>query len=204
LFVSLLSITPEQFTYFKYLTTHNYILGLTPEQCFELFVRCYDGLVPEFRTVQGWYRQIDRTGTLFTRSVIVGRPRDPSLSSAIRAFLESTPSASTKAIAAALGRTKETIKNRLVLDMGYKKYGSRWIPHQLNKSQKERRVDMAIDLLERLEEAQLTGFVNLLTSGESWISYLNRPRAQWLPAGSTPPDFPKTRQATLAHPTERL
>jgi histone-lysine N-methyltransferase SETMAR len=153
-------------------------------------------MVPELNTVEGWYRTLDAGGTLFSTSLKLGRPRDPSIAVTIRALLEEHPYASTKMIAAALGKTKETIKNRLLLDMGYKKYASKWVPHKLTNSQKAQRVEHATSLLALLKKVEPKHFLDLCTGDEGWVSFYNRPNAQWLPYGSERPTFPKTTLAT--------
>ncbi len=117
----------------------------------------------------------------------IGRPLTD-LTEVLATFLEVEPYASTISIAKAFHVTKETIKRNLIDGLGYKKYASRWIPHELTNEQKAKRVEDSKDLLDLLLMEQEDHFENIMTGDESWFRLQYYHSYQWSPdRHSVPP-----------------
>jgi len=76
--------------------------------------------------------------------------------------------------------------------LGKSKKFDKWVPHELNGSQKLRRYKVCSALLLRKNNDPLLD--RIVTCGEKWILYDNRRRsAQWLNRGEALQHFPKPK-----------
>lgn len=74
--------------------------------------------------------------------------------------------------------------------MHYKLYISKWIPYPIREDIKEKRVKMAVDILNVLEKGE-TAWMDTITGDESWFFWAYEHDQQWLPEGSERPKIPK-------------
>lgn len=83
---------------------------------------------------------------------------------------------------------KSTASSILRNDLNMKKINLRWIPHQLLPHQKQKRMDKARILYNRLIRMKPKKLNRVLTEDEIWIYYNNPRRSMWLEYGSKVPD----------------
>jgi histone-lysine N-methyltransferase SETMAR len=180
-------MTFQDFFYFKCISEHNYRLGKSAEETFEDFKQCYGALVPELRTISGWYRELPELGTLRVLRLSPGRPRDPTLPMDIASYLEMHPNASVKQIATCLHKAQSTIRDTLRNRLDMEKVSFRYVPHDLSESNKAARVKLASELKSILLNQAETCFRNIVTGDESWIYWKNPPRARSMKRGTPRP-----------------
>jgi histone-lysine N-methyltransferase SETMAR len=112
-------------------------------------------------------------------------PRSPSgpgvstLGQQIAKLLETNPNLSTKMLASLTGKHKDTVKDRLVYELGLKKISSKWIPHTLTASEKARRVSMAEELSDVLLQEMDFDFEEIVTLDETWLLLVYPPAPRW-------------------------
>jgi hypothetical protein len=99
------------------------------------------------------------------------RPGRPpiKLSGAIMSLLSDEPFLSTRVLAVRLSSTHQTIKRVLVSDLGTRKFGRRWIPHDLSEANRREGALKANLLLEELRADEGNEFANTMTGDESWF-----------------------------------
>ena len=115
-----------------------------------------------------------------------GRPRDITISQAIKAVIEQEPCLSARQIAVRTGYAYSTVRWTLqnALRLKYKK--TRWVPHALTTTQRDLRAVLSAQLLTILKEGRRTNFHFLITGDESWFFYTSSPRGVWLPEEAQP------------------
>jgi histone-lysine N-methyltransferase SETMAR len=107
-----------------------------------------------------------------------GRPSiGPSLVDPILAILQDEPFASVRTLAYALEESRETVRRTLLDVMHFRKFKCRWIPHKLTDALREKRVAVAGELLEFLEDGEI--LKNVITGDQSWFYFYNPADGQW-------------------------
>jgi hypothetical protein len=94
-----------------------------------------------------------------------------------------------------------TIKEILTRDLELKKFARRWVPHQLNPSQKVQRVEPAKLLLQILQMLQPNAVDGIATGDESWFQYMYISNSAFAPsrnlAATRTKDADRTKKTML-------
>ena len=146
-----------------------------------------DGSVTE-RTTQRYYQKF-RSGNFTLENEDRGRPDIVLSNDKLKAVVESDTRKSVRELANELSVTKSTISRHLK-EVGKVKKLDKWIPHQLNEKQENRRFEICSSLIIR---NQIDPFLSrIITCDEKWVLYDNRRRsAQWLDGDEKPKQMPK-------------
>ncbi|XP_015436815.1 PREDICTED: histone-lysine N-methyltransferase SETMAR-like [Dufourea novaeangliae] len=147
------------------------------------------GTVTE-RTAQHWFQKF-RNGDDSLEDA-EGRGR-PSLidKDELKAIIESDPRKTSREVAEVLNVDHSTVIRHLS-GIGKCKKLDKWVPHELNESQRFRRFEICSALL--LRNTNDPFLDRIITCDEKWILYDNRRRsAQWLDQDERPKHFPKPK-----------
>ncbi|CAE1234687.1 SETMAR [Acanthosepion pharaonis] len=109
----------------------------------------------------------------------------------LKALIEADPRKTTREVAVELEVDHSTVVRHLK-QIGKSKKLDKWVLHELNDNQKNRRFEVSSTLLLRNKNDPF--LERIVTYDEKWILYDNRRRsAQWLDAGEAPQHFPKPK-----------
>jgi hypothetical protein len=130
-------------------------------------------------TVYKWMREF-RLGRKAVEDLPrVGRPCVEDIDGAIAQKLNRHPFHSRRSLAEEVCVVHSTIWKHLTESLGFSSQCFHCVPHKLTNDLRDKRVAIGSQLLEILEEAQSTGFRQLVTGDESWIYLSYAPRAVW-------------------------
>ncbi|EFN65803.1 Histone-lysine N-methyltransferase SETMAR, partial [Camponotus floridanus] len=100
-----------------------------------------------------------------------GRPETQVDNDVLKATVEADPSQSARELALTFGVSKKTILTHLA-QIGKVKKLDKWVPHELNDAQKQRRLEACLSLLSRNKTEPFLH--RIVTCDEKWIMYDNR------------------------------
>lgn len=164
-----------------------YFSGDTPSDIIEKLADWFGDDAYKKTQVYFWIGEIKRGRKDLSDAPRSGRPRNEEIDSEINAILNLYQFASVRYMASIIQASTETI-HRHLCDMGYKNVALRWIPHQLNPSQKVNRVRVSKILLKILENSRKNGFVDIITGDESWFIYYYQYDSKWVVETDTIPE----------------
>uniref|UniRef100_A0A5S6Q1Y9 HTH_48 domain-containing protein n=1 Tax=Trichuris muris TaxID=70415 RepID=A0A5S6Q1Y9_TRIMR len=143
------------------------------------------------RTAQRWFKRF-RTGDESLEDMEPGRRFSKVDDDELRAVIEADPRKTTREVAKQLNVSQPTIVTHLN-KIGKSEKLDKWVPHELNESQRMRRYEVCSALVLRNKNEPFLD--RIVTCDEKWILYDNRKRsAQWLDRGAAPKQFPKPNQ----------
>ena len=139
-------------------------------------------------TVQRWYQKFRSGNTSLEDEPHGSRP--PVIDNdQLKVLIEADPLKSTQEVAEELNVDQSTVVRHLK-QIGKVKKLDKWVPHELNEKQKNRRFEVSSALLLRNKNDPFLD--RIVTCDEKWILYDNwRRSAQWLDRGEAPKHFPK-------------
>ncbi|CAD5208038.1 unnamed protein product [Bursaphelenchus xylophilus] len=176
-------IYPEPTLYVLEVLLYEFKLGHNAAEATRNIVTAFGDLSPDQRTAQRWFKKF-RSGDLNLDDQERGRP-----SNVIE--VEANPRITVRQLAEDFGVSIGTISNHLK-QIGKSKKLDKWVPHELNENQKNRRFDVSSTLLLRNKNDPFLD--RIVTCDEKWILYDNRRRsAQWLDRDEAPQHFPKPK-----------
>lgn len=149
------------------------------------------------RTCRRWFAKFRSGNTHRKDKSRSGRP--PTLDKrALRRSIESNPAQSTRKLAAELHSSKSSIARHLH-KLGKNSRRGQEVPHELNETQKNRRISDCNWLLHKFSRG---GLDRILTCDEKWVVYDNRKAGgQWLSPGEvglrTPRSDPHQKKLML-------
>ena len=139
-------------------------------------------------TCRDWFKKFRNEGENIKDKPRSGRPPalDPEV---LRDKVNDQPATSVRRLSTELNSSKSTVHRNLIgLDLS--KRSGRSVPHDLTAAQKKTRVEIAQQLLKRLQEQPFLH--RMITCDESWILYDNRTvESQWLAKGQAAQASPK-------------
>ena len=101
----------------------------------------------------------------------------------IQSSLEDYPFSSINQLAQNTGIPKTSVYRIVTGDLGYVLKHLKWIPYDLNSSQKLARVNLSKSLLTILQQERRNNYYSIITGDESWFYLSTNHEAQWLPPG---------------------
>lgn len=140
------------------------------------------------RMAQWWFKKFRCGDESLEDDERSGRPSDVD-NDQLRALVEANPRTTVRELAEELEVGIATISDHLK-QIGKSKKLAKWVPHELNNNQKNRRFEVSSALLLRNKNDPFLD--RIVTCDEKWILYDNRRRsAQWLDHDQAPQHFPK-------------
>ena len=140
-------------------------------------------------TCRRWFTKFREEGENINDKQRSGRPSglDPEV---LRDRMNDQPATSVRKLSAELYSSKSTV-HRHLKGLELSKRSGRSVPHDLTQVQKQTRVELAQQLLERLQQQPFLH--RIITCDESWVLYDNRAvESQWLAKGQVAQASPKT------------
>jgi len=142
------------------------------------------------RTVQRWFRKFSDGDENLEDEEGRGRPVAVNNDN-LRTMVETDPRTTIRELADGLGISHSTVLDHLK-QLGKIKKLDKWVPHDLNENQKNRRYEICS--ANHLRNKNDPFLDRIVTCDEKWILYDNRRRsAQWLDKDEVPKHFPKPK-----------
>jgi len=167
---------------------YEFLRGTTASQTARNINSVFGSSVTTQQTVSNWFAKF-RTGNFDLTNEPRGRPESKVNNDELKVIVEFDPSQSAYELSLKFGVSKQTILTHLA-QIGKVKKLDKWVPHELNEKQKQKRLEACLMLLSRHKSDP---FLNrIVTCDEKWIQYDNRKRsAQWLDKDESPKHTPK-------------
>jgi len=174
----------------RVLMKYEFHRGATTRQAVDNINSVFPTQVATNATVARWFKKF-RSGNFDLSNEPRGRPETQVDNDVLKATVEADPSQSARELALIFGVSKQTILTHLA-QIGKVRKLDKWVPHELNDAQKERRLEACLSLLSRNKTEP---FLNrIVTCDEKWIMYDNRKRSsQWLDQATPPKHCPKRK-----------
>ena len=167
---------------------YEFLRGTTASQTARNINSVCGSSVTTQQTVSNWFAKF-RTGNFNLTNEPRGRPESKVNNDELKVIVESDPSQSAYELSLKFGVSKQTILTHLA-QIGKVKKLDKWVPHELNEKQKQKRLEACLMLLSRHKSDPF--FNRIVTCDEKWIQYDNRKRsAQWLDKDESPKHTPK-------------
>ncbi|XP_017796825.1 PREDICTED: histone-lysine N-methyltransferase SETMAR-like [Habropoda laboriosa] len=142
------------------------------------------------RAVQRWFARFRNGDESLKDEEHGSRPSEVD-DEQLKTLIEADPLKTTREVAEELNVDQSTVVRHLK-KIGKVKKLDKWIPHELNESQKNRRFDVSSALILRNNNDPFLD--RIVTCDEKWTLYNNRRRsAQWLDHNEAPKHFPKPK-----------
>jgi [histone H3]-lysine36 N-dimethyltransferase SETMAR len=142
------------------------------------------------RTVQWWFKKFRSGNYSLDDEERSGRPREVD-NDQLKALVETDPRTTVRELASELRVSCMTVSNHL-REIGKSKKLDKWVPHDLNENQANRRLELSSAHLIRNQNESFLALI--VTCDEKWILYDNRKRsAQWLNRDEAPKHFAKPK-----------
>ncbi|XP_074601157.1 histone-lysine N-methyltransferase SETMAR-like [Brevipalpus obovatus] len=175
-----------------------FLSGKKPEEIHKILVEKYSSKAPCRATVFNWVRQVKWKDISLCDSPRSGAPLRAVTSSNIekvRKAMEDNPKLSCRVLASMIKVSHESIRKILIEHLDMRKMNCRWVPKELNESQKKARVVSCRNNLIEWQDRWTELIERIVTVDETWIKYENSPSrlsgAEWRKRGSRPPEIPK-------------
>ena len=120
-------------------------------------------------SIKYWLHQLKLGRTDLATQHVGGRPPLDDTDAEILSVLHTSPFSSVRTIADSMGIPASTVYFHLVEKIGFKNYFLRWVPHMLTEELRQKRVELAQQLLELLERQRRVKFRDIVTGDESWF-----------------------------------
>jgi histone-lysine N-methyltransferase SETMAR len=170
-----------------------YLLGLTPTQIHGELTDAYGSGVVSYQMICYWIRRFANGRESLEDDPRAGRPITVVTQKnidAVKELVEVDPHISIDYIACMLDISHGSVDTILKLHLKLKKVSSRWVPHHLTDAQRQRRVEICIENLRKIESGEWR-LGDIVTGDESWF-YHRKIRSKqdskaWLSADESPP-----------------
>jgi len=176
----------EQQTNFKFLVK----LGKSGNKIREILVQVYRDNAMKKTAVYKWVKRFSDGTESVTDEERSGRPatsRTEENITKIHQIVRENHRLTVRSIAEQVNIDRETVRKILTEDLDMRKVFAKMIPKKLTEEQKQRRVTICQDLLERQDDI----FGRVITGDETWVYQYDpetkQQNAQWKTANSTRP-----------------
>ncbi|CAF1170428.1 unnamed protein product [Rotaria sordida] len=154
----------------SYIETH-LLLGLTVTQIHDELTTAYGQGYVSHRTVARWVHRFSNERKSIEDNPRSGRPIiviSQQNIDAVQNLVNDDPHISIDFIAIILGISYGSVDTILKQHFGLRKITSRWVPHQLTNEQRQHRVNICLENLQKIENG-LWKLYDIVTSDETWI-----------------------------------
>ena len=121
-----------------------------------------------------------------------GKAVTPRTIAKVEELVDDNPHITIRMIEEEVGISKEKIESILHSQLDLNKVCSRWIPHVITDANKQKRVELAKQMLQVLDG----GFQNIITGDETWFNYYTVSTKEdnkvWLKSGELRPQIART------------
>lgn len=141
----------------------------------------YGEHAPSQNTCERWFRRF-KSGDFDVANKEHGKPPKRYEDAELQALLDEDDAQTQKQLAQQLSISQQAVSNRL-REMGKIQKVGRWVPHELNERQMERRKNTCEILLERYNRKSFLH--RIVTGDEKWIYFENPKRKRsWVDSGA--------------------
>jgi [histone H3]-lysine36 N-dimethyltransferase SETMAR len=157
---------------FRAMIYYDFRRGLSRQECMDQLRSTFGEEAPHFATIKRWFNEFSRGRRCLTDEFREGRPKSavlPETIDAVRVMIMEDRHITYREIESSLDISMTSINKILHDHLAVKKICSRWIPHNLTKAQKERRVDWCKEMLKKFDRGASKAVYNIYTGDESWI-----------------------------------
>ena len=176
------------------------LLGLTATQIHDELTAAYGQDVVSYCTVALWIRRFSNDRESLEDNPRSGRPITVITQQnidAVNDLVNDDPHISIDYIATILDISHGSVHTILKEHLGLTKITSRWVPHNLTEEQRQRRVDICIENLQKFESGAWR-LCDIITGDESWFYHRNIKSKQhskaWVAKDQGPPTTVKRQQ----------
>lgn len=149
---------------------YEFLRGTTALQTARNINSVFGSSVTMQQTVSKWFAKF-RTGNFDLTNEPRGCPESTVNNDELKVTVESDPSQSAYELSLEFGVSKQTVLTHLA-QIGKVKKLDKWVPHELNEKQKQKRLEACLMLLSRHKSDAF--FNRIVTCDEKWIQYNNR------------------------------
>ena len=153
-------------------------LGHTVQKTYDLMLPAYGVHTPVQHTIANRFRKLEAGNFSLEDEARSGRPPNHDHIEAVRSAVEESKISSVRQVSEVTGVPFTTAYSILKERLGLRKFMGRWVPHHLNPTQKQARVNIAREMLETLRGPR-RNLLNILTSDESWFRLTQPDAGQW-------------------------
>jgi [histone H3]-lysine36 N-dimethyltransferase SETMAR len=176
------------------------LLGLTATQIYEELTAAYGQDVVSYSTVAHWVHRFSSGREWLEDDPRHGRPITVVTQQnidAVKGLVKDDPHISIDYIADILDISHGSVDTILKQHLKLKKISSRWVPHKLTQQQRQQRVDICIENLQKFESGAWR-LGDIITGDESWFYHRKIKSKQeskaWLSKGQHPPTEVRRQQ----------
>jgi len=166
-----------------------YLQGKKATEIQQDLIKSYGADYMSMGTIYYWLQKFKSGEISIEDGERSGRPRLDGLPERIKELMEIDEHISARDLSGAIGVDKMTIIRALREDLSMVKVNFRWVPHRLTPQIKQKRVEIAHQMLKTIRAQRYLG--NIYTSDETWIYLRNPRRSMWTQSGVSPPTCEK-------------
>ena len=158
--------------HFRVMIFFDFRRGLSRQECTDQLTSTFGDEAPSFATVKRWYNEFNRGRHSLTDEIREGRPKSVVVQEnidAVQNLILEDRHVTYCEIEATIGISSTSIHKILHDHLAVRKVCSRWIPHNLTKTQKDARVDWCKQMLNKFNRGASKDVYKIVTGDESWI-----------------------------------
>jgi histone-lysine N-methyltransferase SETMAR len=140
------------------------------------------------KSINAWKTSLERGSFSIFPKKKTGRKKKDFLLTPLKKAIEKFPSASGRSLGKIVKCDAKTAIRKLECELDIHRTSMRYVPHRLLPSHIGKRMEIASELREFLEQQEKESFRRIFTGDESWVLYDNSAKFVWLEKGQLPPE----------------
>ena len=169
-------------------TRYLYLTGNDNRQICDAINEVYGEDTVSIRSIQRYVKSIKEGTFSIFDGIHPRRTKNYELIEIVKNYMDENPYSSAKECASEIGIDKKTVNHILKDDLNMHKVNFKWIPYELTENLKEKRVQIAIELLKFLQSCNIRKLNQIYTQNETWVLYINPRNSMWIENGSKIPE----------------